>query len=113
MKEPSNTTTSWHAELEKIIGLGERSLRKTYYPELMQKLNELERFRALIDESNDCIFLIQASSLTFVDVNESACRQIGSPTGKLGSDSGVKKCSTRIVSPSTTPMWALRSNSTI
>ena len=76
MKEPSDDTASWHAEREKIIGLGERSLRKTYYPELMQKLNELERFRALIDQSNDCIFLIQASSLTFVDVNESACRQL-------------------------------------
>ncbi len=76
MKEPSDRPTAWNAELEKIIGLGERSLRKTYYPELMQKLNELERFRALIDESNDCIFLIQASPLTFVDVNASACRQL-------------------------------------
>ena len=76
MKAPSDRPTAWNAELEKIIGLGERSLRKTYYPELMQKLNELERFRALIDESNDCIFLILAPSLTFVDVNASACRQL-------------------------------------
>jgi sigma-B regulation protein RsbU (phosphoserine phosphatase) len=74
MKKPSDS--SWEAEREKIIGLGERSLRKTYYPELQQKLDELERFRSLLDESNDCIFLIQAASLTFVDVNESACRQL-------------------------------------
>ena len=77
MKKPSDPRDSWSAEREKIIGLGERSLRKTYYPELQQKLDELERFRALLDQSNDCIFLLHAPSLTFVDVNESACRQLG------------------------------------
>lgn len=76
MKEPSDPTRSWNAEREKIIGLGERSLRKTYYPELQQKLDELERFRALIDQSNDCIFLIHVLSNRFIDVNESACRQL-------------------------------------
>jgi len=77
MKEPSDTGRSWDAEREKIIGLGERSLRKTYYPELVQKLDELERFRALLDQSNDCIFLLKIPSLAFIDVNESACRQLG------------------------------------
>lgn len=77
MKKPSDPTESWDAEREKIIGLGERSLRKTYYPELQQKLDELERFRSLLDQSNDCIFLLKIPSLSFVDVNESACRQLG------------------------------------
>ncbi|WP_298437910.1 SpoIIE family protein phosphatase [Geobacter sp.] len=77
MKKPSDPTESWDAEREKIIGLGERSLRKTYYPELQQKLDELERFRSLLDQSNDCIFLLGIPSLAFVDVNESACRQLG------------------------------------
>jgi len=77
MKKPSDPTESWEAEREKIIGLGERSLRKTYYPELQQKLDELERFRALLDQSNDCIFLLKIPSLSFIDVNESACRQLG------------------------------------
>ncbi|ABQ27688.1 SpoIIE family protein phosphatase [Geotalea uraniireducens] len=77
MKKPSDAQQNWSAEREKIIGLGERSLRKTYYPELQQKLDELERFRALLDQSNDCIFLLEAATLTFVDVNESACRQLG------------------------------------
>lgn len=76
MKKPSEPRDEWSAQREKIIGLGERSLRKTYYPELQQRLDELERFRALLDQSNDCIFLIQARSLNFVDVNESACRQL-------------------------------------
>jgi len=77
MSKPSDAEELWRAQREKIIGLGERSLRKTYYPELQQKLDELERFRALLDQSNDCIFLIQAATLSFIDVNDSACRQLG------------------------------------
>jgi PAS domain S-box-containing protein len=76
MKRPSDPDSSWSSEREKIIGLGEHSLRKTYYPELQQKLDELERFRALLDQSNDFIFLFQVPSLALVDVNESACRQL-------------------------------------
>ena len=83
MKKPSDARQDWSAEREKIIGLGERSLRKTYYPELQQKLDELERFRALLDQSNDCIFLLDAATLTFVDVNESACRQLGCARGEF------------------------------
>lgn len=77
MKKPSDAPETWNIQREKIIGLGERSLRKTYYPELQQKLDELERFRALLDQSNDCIFLLHVPSCTFVDINESACRQLG------------------------------------
>ncbi len=77
MKKPSEPPKTWDEEREKIIGLGERSMRKTYYPELQRKLDELERFRALLDQSNDCIFLLKIPSLAFIDVNESACRQLG------------------------------------
>jgi len=42
----------------RIIGLGERSHKKSYYPELMKKLKELERFRAILDQSNDCFFML-------------------------------------------------------
>ena len=62
---------------KKLAGFGEFSIRKTYYPELQQKLDELERFRALLDQSNDCIFMFNVLSNRFVDVNESACRQLG------------------------------------
>lgn len=68
MKKRSEPPETWEAAREKIIGLGERSLRKTYYPELQEKLEELERFRALLDQSNDCIFLLALPSLTFIDV---------------------------------------------
>jgi len=77
MKEPSDTQELWSAQQEKIIGLGERSMRKSYYPELRRKVLELERFRALVDQSNDCIFLLHVPSSRFIDVNESACSQLG------------------------------------
>jgi PAS domain S-box-containing protein len=61
---------------EKIIGLGERSFRKSYYPQLRQQLRELLRFRALLDQSSDAIFLVEAQSGRLIDVNESSCRQL-------------------------------------
>jgi len=61
---------------EKIIGLGEHSIQKSYYPELQRRISELERFRALLDRSNDAIFFVSIPSLQVVDVNESACYQL-------------------------------------
>ncbi|HTZ17108.1 MAG TPA: PAS domain S-box protein [Dissulfurispiraceae bacterium] len=76
MDEHSDTDSSLDSLREKIIGLGERSIRKSYYPELQQKLGELQRFRALLDQSNDMVFLLQVPSAGIIDVNESACRQL-------------------------------------
>ncbi|MEJ2199686.1 MAG: PAS domain S-box protein, partial [Desulfuromonadaceae bacterium] len=59
-----------------LIGLGEASHRKSYYPELQQRLGELERFKALLDHSNDAIFLIEVPTARIVDVNEACCRQL-------------------------------------
>ncbi|HOI13550.1 MAG TPA: PAS domain S-box protein [Methanoculleus sp.] len=56
----------------KIIGLGEMSLHKSYYPELQSRLAELERFRALLDQTHDAIFLIRADTGNLADVNASA-----------------------------------------
>lgn len=77
MKNPSDPLDPRDLLQKKLAGFGEFSLRKTYYPELQQKLDELERFKALVDQSNDCIFLIHFPDLVLVDVNESACRQLG------------------------------------
>ncbi|HMK45997.1 MAG TPA: PAS domain-containing sensor histidine kinase [Methanocella sp.] len=62
---------------EKIIGLGERSYRKSYYPELQNRLADLERFKTLLDQSNDAIFLAEIPSGKITDVNETAVLQIG------------------------------------
>ncbi len=75
-KMPYNTD-DWNSMRDKIIGLGESSIQKSYYPELKSKLNELERFRTLLDQSYDPIFLIEIPSGLFTDVTKSASEQLG------------------------------------
>ncbi len=77
MNERSDTGDNWDRLREKIIGLGEHSVQKSYYPELQRRLAELERFRALLDQSNDAILTAQVPSGRLTDVNESACHQLG------------------------------------
>lgn len=83
MKNHSDSPDPLDDLQKKLAGFGEFSLRKTYYPELQQKLDELERFKALLDQSNDCIFLIHFPDRALVDVNESACRQLGCSRGEI------------------------------
>jgi len=68
---------------EQLIGLGENSLRKSYYPELQQRMADLQRFRTLLDQSQDLIFLFKVPSGQAVDFNESACLQLGYSKEKL------------------------------
>jgi PAS domain S-box-containing protein len=77
MKNRSDAGDEQDALQQKLAGLGEYSLRKTYYPELQQRLAELERFRAFIDHSNDIIFLVEVPTALIVDVNDSVSRQTG------------------------------------
>lgn len=67
----------WNTLRDKIIGLGESSIQKSYYPELQKRLAELERFRSLLDETNDHIFLLNIPSGKFSDVNKSASERFG------------------------------------
>lgn len=67
----------WNTLRDKIIGLGESSIQKSYYPELQKRLAELERFRSLLDETNDHIFLLNIPSGRFSDVNKSASERFG------------------------------------
>ncbi|HSM93523.1 MAG TPA: ATP-binding protein [Anaeromyxobacteraceae bacterium] len=68
---------------EKLAGLGEHSLRKSYYPALQARLAELERFRALLDQGSEAIFLLDLPTGTLIDVSESACQQLGVPRERL------------------------------
>ncbi len=83
MNAPSEDSSDWNTLREKVIGLGERSTQKSYYPELQQRLAQLERFRALLDQANDAIFLLQVPSGRLIDVNESACRQLRATRERL------------------------------
>ncbi|MFA5331631.1 MAG: PAS domain S-box protein [Methanoregula sp.] len=68
---------------DRIIGMGETSLHKSYYPILQQRLAELERFRALLDDTNDMIFVIKVPENQSIDVNRATCVQLGYTTAEL------------------------------
>ncbi|WP_414470490.1 PAS domain-containing protein [Methanobacterium sp. ACI-7] len=72
-----STDDNWNSLREKIIGLGECSIHKSYYPELQEQMKELKRFRTLLDHTKDAIFLIDTSSGLVVDINSSVLNQLG------------------------------------
>ncbi|PTN38633.1 ATP-binding protein [Desulfonatronum sp. SC1] len=84
---PEGAGANRDALRRRIIGLGEESIHKSYYPQLQQRLRELHRFKTLLDGSNEGIFLIRLPDsrlsdpdipdVDMVDVNESACVQLG------------------------------------
>ncbi|MCK9150344.1 sensor histidine kinase [Methanobacterium alcaliphilum] len=74
---PSENFDEWDKLREKIIGFGEKSIQKSYYPELQERLNELERFKTLLDQANDAIFLIKLPQAHIYDLNHSAYVQLG------------------------------------
>ena len=55
MPKPFDPEHQYHLTRRRIIGLGERAVRKSYYPQLRQRLEELERsemrYRALFEDS--------------------------------------------------------------
>ena len=58
---------------QKIIGLGESSVRKSYYPQLQERLLELERFHALLDRSREIIILVEVETRLIIDFNATLC----------------------------------------
>ncbi|MCP5158280.1 MAG: PAS domain S-box protein [Gammaproteobacteria bacterium] len=76
MKRRSESPEDWDVLREKIIGLGERSVRKSYYPELQHQYAELKRFRQLIDQSSELILFFDVVSLQVVDANDTACQAL-------------------------------------
>lgn len=61
----------------KLIGLGERSMAKSYYPELQKRLEDLERFRAVVNNANDAIFVFETDAWNVIDINETALLMLG------------------------------------
>ncbi|MBN2752230.1 MAG: EAL domain-containing protein [Rhodospirillaceae bacterium] len=67
----------WQDLQDRIIGLGEDSLKKSHYPELQTRLRELERFRALLDLSSDIVLIIDINTERVVDWNLAARTALG------------------------------------
>lgn len=81
MREPYNDEQDWDSLRKKVIGLGEESIRKSYYPELQQRLKELQeseaKFRDIFDRILDMIFVQDIENYKLVDVNQHACDVCG------------------------------------
>ena len=52
MKTPSDPEDTGPSLRDKIIGLGERSIRKSYYPQLRQQLEDAEKSRSQVEEKS-------------------------------------------------------------
>ena len=63
----------WQSLRQKIIGLGEKSIRKSYYPELRQRLTDFENFYALMNHVSDAILLFDVDTHRITDANRAAC----------------------------------------
>jgi PAS domain S-box-containing protein len=50
------------SQRNRLMGLGDRSLSKSYYPELRQRLEELEHFRELLNTINDTILFVETDT---------------------------------------------------
>ncbi len=70
----SSENKKWNQLRSKILGLGEHSMRKSYYPELQSRIEELERFRSLIDQMNDLVLIGNLPNGEIFYANYSASR---------------------------------------
>lgn len=69
---------------DELIGLGKSSIRKNYYADLQRSLTELQRFRDLLDRSNDGILLISFPELEILDCNQAAAYLLEKEDGCAG-----------------------------
>ena len=82
MATPSDID-DWDERKDRIIGLGERSFRKSYYPQLRQNLDRLERFRTLLDRTTDYVVLVALPEGTISDANAALGLLVGEDTEAL------------------------------
>ena len=73
----------WEALRDQVIGLGEQSYKKSHYALSRDRLRELERFRHLLDASDEIILVAAGASGLIVDANGGACRRLGVPRERL------------------------------
>ena len=68
MNEPFDSEKERNARLKQIIGLGEKSIKKNYYPLLLKQFKELktseEKYRRIVDTTNEGIWMIDETDIT-------------------------------------------------
>lgn len=77
MKRRYNNNLDWQKEREKIIGLGDQSGRKNYYPELKKQLKELQRFKYLLENISEGIILAKLTKFEIFEVNNKVMEMTG------------------------------------
>ena len=82
MPKPSEPS-DWEARKTTIVGLGERSFRKSYYPQLRLNLDRLERFHALLDHTTDFVILVTLPEGVVADANAAVGRLLGESSEAL------------------------------
>ncbi len=76
MVKHCDSADDWEERKERIIGLGERSFHKSYYPQLKQNLDRLERFHTLLDHTSDFVVLVTLPDGLITDPNAAFGRLI-------------------------------------
>ncbi|WAI02618.1 PAS domain-containing protein [Methanogenium organophilum] len=67
----------------RIIGFGESSIKKSYYPQLQYKQEELERFRVTLDSTRDIVFILEPLTGHIIDANSQAEKMLGYTSKEL------------------------------
>lgn len=83
MAKPCDIDEDWSSRKERIIGLGERSFHKSYYPQLRQNLDRLERFHTLLDSTSDFVIMVSLPDGIITDANATLERLMGQSVDKL------------------------------
>lgn len=86
MKKRDLSQSDTH-QRDKLIGLGNRSMSKSYYPELQTRLQELERFRCFLENINEIILIVDISTGIISDAVGAAKHMTGlSPNELVGTE---------------------------
>ncbi|MCP3888015.1 MAG: PAS domain S-box protein [Desulfobulbaceae bacterium] len=67
MKRRSKKNVSWEENVNKIVGLGSKSIRKSYYPELKKKITSLDRqnvfYQSVLNSIPDGVVITDSSGV--------------------------------------------------
>ena len=67
MYTPASARPDPQDRRSRLLGFGEHTVSKSYFPELRRRLDELERFRSLLDQTGDAIFLVDGNTGRITD----------------------------------------------
>ncbi len=87
MKNHSDSPDSLDVLQKKLAGFGENSLRKTYYPELQQRLDDLREseafLRNIVENIPAMVFVKEATDLRYVALNKAGEELTGYSAGEM------------------------------